>query len=87
MTPEDSVKDCCQEKTVGNITYTLLPGLPDADSHPTTAKDGCIYTVKGDPSGPIYAFEPGHLPVKCKEENTNGIASGKSQHLNICCQV
>ena len=73
MTPEDSVKDCCQEKTVGNITYTLVPGLPDTEIHPKTAKDGCIYTVKGEAAGPQYAFAHGHLPVKCKEENSNGM--------------
>ena len=72
MTPADSVKDCCQEKTVGNITYTLLPGLPDTDSHPATAKDGCIYTVKGDPSGPQYAFAHGQLPVECNDEFPSG---------------
>merc|ERR1712025_347743 len=51
MTPEDSVKDCCQEKRVGDVTYTLVPGLPDTMTHPKTAKDGCIYTVKGEPFG------------------------------------
>merc|ERR1712013_641756 len=75
MSPEDSVDNCCSEKIVGNTTYTLLPGLPDIEIHPKTAKDGCIYTVKGEPSGHIYAFEPGHLPVECKEENPNGINS------------
>ena len=80
ISPEDSVDNCCSEKIVGNITYTLLPGLPDIEIHPKTAKDGCIYIVKGDPTGPKYAFEPGYLPVKCKEKNTNGIASGKSQY-------
>merc|ERR1712013_352324 len=75
MSPEDSVDNCCSEKIVGNITYTLLPGLPDIEIHPKTAKDGCIYTVKGEPSGHRYAFEPGHLPVECKEENPNGINS------------
>jgi len=71
MTAEDSVKDCCQEKMVGNITYALVPGLPDTDSHPTSAQDGCIYTVKGDTAGPRYAFAQGHLPVECRSENTN----------------
>merc|ERR1712013_606376 len=75
MSPEDSVDNCCSEKIVGDITYTLLPGLPDIEIHPKTAKDGCIYTVKGEPSGHRYAFEPGHLPVECKEENPNGINS------------
>merc|ERR1711872_557953 len=69
MTPEDSVKDCCNEKTVGNTTYTLVPGLPDPDKHPKTAKDGCIYTVKGDTSGQQFAFAHGDLPVECKDEN------------------
>ena len=81
MSPEDSVDNCCSEKIVGNITYTLLPGLPDIEIHPKTAMDGCIYTVKGEPSGHRYAFEPGHLPVECKEENPNGINSGKSNSL------
>merc|ERR1712013_240401 len=47
MSPEESVDNCCSEKIVGNITYTLLPGLPDIETHPKTAKNGCIYTVKG----------------------------------------
>jgi len=69
MTQEESVKNCCKEKTVGNITYTLLPEFPDIDTHPKSAKDGCIYTVKGDPSGERFAFEHGHLPVECLDEN------------------
>jgi len=68
MTQEDSVKDCCNEKTVGNITYTLFPGLPDMYTHPKSSKDGCIYTVKGDPSGKKFAFKHGQLPVECKAE-------------------
>merc|ERR1712013_596398 len=75
MSPEESVDNCCSEKIVGNITYTLLPGLPDIETHPKTAKNGCIYTVKGDPSGHRYAFEPGHLPVKCKDEKQDGITT------------
>ena len=74
MTPEDSVKDCCHEKTVGNVTYTLVPGLPDVDTHPKSAKDGCIYT---DPFGNKFAFEVGNLPVECKDENPVGIPAGK----------
>ena len=77
MTQEDSVKDCCNEKTVGNVTYTLAPGLPDVDTHPKSAKDGCIYTVKGDPSGDKFAFGVGNLPVECKDENPVGISAGK----------
>jgi len=69
MTQEESVENCCKEKTVGNITYTLLPEFPDIDTHPKSAKDGCIYTVKGDPSGERFAFEHGHLPVECFDEN------------------
>ena len=49
-----------------NVTYTLVSGLPDVDTHPKSAKDGCIYT---DPSGDKFAFEVGNLPVECKDEN------------------
>jgi len=79
MSPEESVDNCCSEKIVGNITYTLLPGLPDIETHPKTAKNGCIYTVKGDPSGHRYAFEPGHLPFKCKDEKQDGITTATHQ--------
>merc|ERR1712013_515850 len=34
MSPEESVDNCCSEKIVGNITYTLLPGLPDIETQP-----------------------------------------------------
>merc|ERR1719244_1042591 len=69
LTPEEAVKDCCKEKTVGTVTYTLVPELPDKDTFPKTAKNGCIYVVKDDPSGQMYAFEPGHLPFECKIES------------------
>merc|ERR1712025_711057 len=86
ISPEESVSNCCAEKVVGNISYTLLPGLPDKENHPKTAKDGCIYTVKGDPSGLKYAFEVGHLPVECKDENTNEsddiLFIGPTSHTN-----
>merc|ERR1712025_651031 len=75
MSPEDSVSNCCEEKIVGNITYALVPGLPDIETHPKTAKDGCIYTVKGDSSGPQYAFEHGNLPVECKDESPISITT------------
>ena len=62
-----SVANCCNEKTVGSITYTLVPGLPDRDTHPTTAKDGCVYQKKGSPEEK-FAFASGDLPVQCKDE-------------------
>eukprot|EP00092_Neocalanus_flemingeri_P091704 GFUD01116338.1.p1 GENE.GFUD01116338.1~~GFUD01116338.1.p1 ORF type:complete len:154 (+),score=12.12 GFUD01116338.1:25-486(+) len=68
MTPEESVANCCNEKTVGATTYTLVPGLPDKDTHPNTAIDGCVYRKKGESGGNKFAFAHGDLAVECNDQ-------------------
>jgi hypothetical protein len=57
--------DCCYEKQVGNVTYTLV------DKSNTTVAynclDGCIYEEK-NVAGSRVCFRTGHLPVTCLKE-------------------
>ena len=57
--------DCCYEKQVGNVTYTLV------DRSSTTVAYNClddyIYEEKNI-EGSRVCFRTGHLPVTCVKE-------------------
>ena len=58
--------ECCYEKQVGNVTYTLVER-----SHTTMAYDcvdDCIYKEKNVEDLRV-CFRSGHLPVTCVKEN------------------
>ena len=52
---------CCQQKVVGNISYTLAYESKDL---PSNCKDGCVYTRDDDAHKNHYCFEPGVLKVQ-----------------------
>merc|ERR1712181_163537 len=61
-------KECCQEKQVGSVNYTLLPYNHQL---PLACLDSCVYTV-ANTSTPKYCFEKGDLPTKCLSDTTSG---------------
>merc|ERR1711971_1070805 len=60
-------KECCEEKQVGSVNYTLLP----YDHHllPLACLDNCVYTV-ANTSTPKYCFQQGDLPTECLSDTT-----------------
>jgi deleted-in-malignant-brain-tumors protein 1 len=55
--------ECCTEKMVGSVSYTLL----DAAFHgelPNQCLNDCVYTVSGT-SSPKFCFQRGDLPTEC----------------------
>merc|ERR1712130_161976 len=56
-------EDCCIQKMVGSISYTLLEG-PFQGQIPHQCLNDCVYTVSGT-SSPKFCFGRGHLPTKC----------------------
>merc|ERR1712192_145840 len=59
-------KECCQEKQVGSVNYTLLPYDHQL---PLACLDNCVYTV-ANTSTPKYCFEKGDLPTECLSDTT-----------------
>ena len=49
--------ECCPEKRVGSITYTLLSGTFDGEL-PRQCLKSCVYTVS-DTSSPMFCFAKG----------------------------
>ena len=60
MEAQDMPMECCTEKMVGNVSYTLLPGTFHGEL-PSQCLNGCVYTVSGT-SSPKFCFAKG-LPV------------------------
>merc|ERR1719295_2066732 len=56
-----SLGDCCEEKTVGNVTYRKV-GVEDTSAY--GCESGCTYE-KVDNPGSKYCFKKGKLPVRC----------------------
>merc|ERR1719500_397466 len=59
----ESLEECCTEKMVGSVSYTLL----DAAFHgelPHQCLNDCVYTVSGT-SSPKFCFQRGDLPTEC----------------------
>merc|ERR1712142_14989 len=56
-----SLGDCCEEKTVGDVTYRKI-GVEDTSTY--GCESGCTYEKVGYP-GSKYCFKKGELPVRC----------------------
>merc|ERR1711971_786776 len=59
--------DCCEEKKVGSISYTLHQ--PYSPSLPDQCLDNCVYTILGL-STPKYCFQQGDLLTECLSDTT-----------------
>merc|ERR1712115_7880 len=60
--------ECCQEKTVGGVSYSLLP----EDFHgslPHQCLNSCVYTKTGK-SSPKFCFARGDLATECRDPVT-----------------
>merc|ERR1712215_322459 len=56
--------ECCEEKTVGDILYTLVEGDKMEMTKKFGRKDGCVYKADEDPND-RFCFKDGTLPVTC----------------------
>ena len=66
--PLDGLKVCCDEKTVGNTSYTLVDGDDILEELPERCLNDCVYARTGS-SIPKFCFARGDLPVACGEPN------------------
>merc|ERR1712055_644295 len=58
--------ECCQEKTVGGVSYSLLPGAFHG-SLPHQCLTSCVYTKTGMLSSPKFCFARGDLATECRD--------------------
>merc|ERR1719460_3031542 len=62
---EPKMEECCKEKRVGPVFYTLLPDHQSYSRElPEQCLNSCIYTVEGT-SSPKFCFQTGDLPAEC----------------------
>merc|ERR1712172_371541 len=61
--PWDIHEECCAQKVVGNVFYTLFHDVFHG-SIPQQCLNNCIYTKTGT-SSPKYCFEKGDLQTEC----------------------
>jgi len=57
-------EECCAEKVVGSVSYTLLPDAVFDGEIPGQCINNCLYTVTGT-SSPKFCFGRGDLPTEC----------------------
>merc|ERR1712172_3262 len=67
--------DCCEEKKVGSISYTLHQ--PYSPSLPDQCLDNCVYTILGL-STPKYCFQQGDLLTECLSDTTTTTTTPKT---------
>merc|ERR1711872_602407 len=60
---------CCQEKTVGGVSYSLLPEAFHG-SLPHQCLTSCVYTKAGVLSSPKFCFARGDLATECRDPVT-----------------
>jgi len=58
--------ECCQEKTVGGVSYSLLPEAFHG-SLPHQCLTSCVYTKTGILSSPKFCFARGDLATECRD--------------------
>merc|ERR1712180_348842 len=58
--------ECCQEKTVGGVSYSLLPEVFHG-SLPRQCLTSCVYTKTGMLSSPKFCFARGDLATECRD--------------------
>jgi len=64
--------DCCLEKRVGDIEYSLVDVGSSSSPVPEQCLNDCVYSVTGT-SEPRFCFARGELPVECEDD---GFGSG-----------
>merc|ERR1712172_23483 len=72
--PWDIHEECCAQKVVGNVFYTLFHDVFHG-SIPHQCLNNCIYTKTFDPTSPKYCFERGDFQTECLSGN-HGSGSG-----------
>merc|ERR1712226_191526 len=73
------MEECCREKMVGSVSYTLLDD-PFRGQIPRQCLNDCVYTVSGT-SRPKFCFEPGDLPSECLSEAAG--STGPPVHAGV----
>merc|ERR1712180_34227 len=73
--------ECCQEKMVGGVSYSLLPEAFDG-SLPHQCLTSCVYTKTGM-SSPKFCFARGELATECRDPPHHTEALGSS-YTNGC---
>jgi len=63
MDMDPPVEECCAEKMVGSVSYTLAEA-PFRGAIPHQCLNDCVYTVTGT-SSPKFCFQRGDLPTEC----------------------
>jgi len=63
---ESEEEECCEQKTVGEFSYTLAG--TNAAAWTKGCISDCVYTKDEDPSGSKFCFAPGRLEVECQDE-------------------
>merc|ERR1712156_1176896 len=58
--------ECCQEKTVGGVSYSLFPEAFHG-SLPHQCLTSCVYTKTGMLSSPKFCFARGDLATECRD--------------------
>jgi len=73
--------ECCQEKMVGGVSYSLLPEAFDR-SLPHQCLTSCVYTKTGI-SSPKFCFARGDLATECRDPPSPTEATGCNIEVNI----
>ena len=63
-----SIPECCKEKIVGGIAYTLVD---ETDTIMYGCKSNCVFEKKGSP-GSRFCFKEGDLEVVCDGDGASG---------------
>jgi len=63
----DLPTECCTEKRVGSVSYTLLSDTFDGEL-PRQCLNSCVYTVSGT-SSKKFCFAKGDLPTECLNDD------------------
>jgi len=77
FTPDGfKAEECCKEKMVGGVSYTLLPERFD-NPLPNQCLSACVYTEAGR-SSPKFCFARGDLPTECLSKTyPSDLATGR----------
>merc|ERR1711962_1627369 len=70
-------QECCQEKNVGNVSYTLLANQY-LGKIPDQCLNDCVYTITNS-SSPKFCFARGDLPTECSSAADGLSVAGKEQ--------
>merc|ERR1711962_427805 len=77
--------ECCQEKMVGGVSYSLLPKAFHG-SLPHQCLTSCVYTKTGMLSSPKFCFARGDLATECRDHPPPTEGPG-STNINVAVIV